>query len=390
VGTSWDADRRRPSNARGTSAAGIVLVSVVAAVLASAATTFVLERGSAGPQPPGGTSGGSAVPSAAASPVDGAAASRTPAQSDADVQAVVARTAQSVALVDRGDAFGSGFVVSAGGWLVTNHHVVADQKTVAVTFPDGREMEGIVRAIDSLTDLALVKVAAADVPPLQLGPSADLQVGQRVIAIGNPLGLENTVTSGIVSAVGRSGFTAIEDQGQYRNLIQTDAAINGGNSGGPLVDLAGRVVGVNTLGENGADNLAFAIPSDVLAPLVEAAVAGRPTTRPYLGVRYLQVNAGLEERADLHVDHGVYLTKRPDSSGVVQPAITPGSPAARAGLREGDVIVAIDDAPIDAAHPLENVLVTHAAGEAVTLTIERDGELGTVTVTLGARAPATP
>jgi S1-C subfamily serine protease len=227
-------------------------------------------------------------------------------------------------------------------------------------------------------------------PVLELGASADLQVGQRVLAVGNPEGFTSTVTSGIVSAIGRSDFTSLEDQGQYRNLIQTDAAINHGNSGGPLVDLAGRVVGVNTLRTEEADNLGFAIPSDVLAPLVRDALAGKPVRRAYLGVRYVTVDAGVAEQEKLNVDHGVLLTKRPDPEGVIRAAVTAGSPAARAGLREGDVIVGIEDRPIDEHHPLENVLVQFDAGSTVALHVVRDGQQQDIDVTLGSRAPATP
>jgi S1-C subfamily serine protease len=395
---------RRASAGIGT----IVAVSVFSAVLASAATTMVLDGPLGGSNAASASPGpSSAVLAATSTPKSSARASATRQASSAapsandtsaagptDTEAQVAgRVIPSVVLVDNGEGFGSGFIASADGWIVTNHHVVADNPTVTVRYADGRETKGRVRGVDPLTDLALIRVTERNLPPLEIGVSADLQVGQHVIAVGNPEGFTNTVTSGIVSAVGRSEFSDLEDQGQYRNLIQTDASINHGNSGGPLVDLNARVVGINTLGfgpEFGDEGLGFAIPSDVIRPIVQQATSGKPLTRPFLGVRYVSVDAGVAEREKLTVDHGVLLTKRPDPSGTVRPAITPGSPAARAGLKDGDVIVGIGDINIDDHHPLENVLVQFDAGSTVVVHIVRDGQPTDVNVTLGQRAPAEP
>ncbi len=200
------------------------------------------------------------------------------------------------------DGVGSGFVVSPDGLILTNHHVVDEDKKVTVTFGDGRTATGTVIGVDTLTDLALVRVKLPDLTAVELGRSGDLAVGDPVIAIGNPLGsFANSVTSGVVSGLSRTTF--LDDSGEYRNMLQTDAAINHGNSGGPLVDLAGRVVGINTLGlgvDFGAEGLGFAIPIDVARPIIDEAIAGKPLTRPFLGVRYTPVDRGVPTGGEAH------------------------------------------------------------------------------------------
>jgi S1-C subfamily serine protease len=278
---------------------------------------------------------------------------------------------------------GSGIIVDKSGWILTNRHVVSGGRDMIVRLRDGREVGGVTKGIDTLTDLALVKIKATDLEPIEIGTSADLEVGDYVIAIGNPEGVfTNTVSAGIVSALGR---TFLDDEGEYRNLIQTDAAINPGNSGGPLIDLKGRAIGINTLVGVDVQGIGFAIPMDLARPIVDQALAGKKLSRPWLGVRHIPVDRGVQEEEDLTVDHGALLAPREDDSGHVRPAVDPKSPADDAGLRRGDVIIAIDDKAIDGGHPLENVLVQFDPGATVTLTIVRAGTERTVDVVLGTR-----
>ena len=363
---------------------GTVVVAVIIAILASVITTILVGGGrpaTAGPTATLVTSGGaSAAPSAAGGTDTAAPASST-------LGAAAAKVAPAVVLIESSGISGSAFIVSAEGWLLTNHHVVGVDKRVKVTLADGRSLMGTVTAVDTLTDLALIRIKLAGLPVVELGESAGLAVGDQVMAVGNPLGaFANTVTSGVVSGLSRGEL--LDDNGEYRNLIQTDAAINHGNSGGPLADLSGRVVGINTLAigaEFGAEGLGFAIPIDVARPIIDQAIAGKPLTRPYLGVRYVSVDRGVQERQKLTVDHGALLAPQVGSGNVVRPAVEPGSPAAKAGLRRGDVIVAIDDQTIDGTHPLEVDLVRFAAGDTVTLHIVRDGQDREIAVTLGTR-----
>jgi S1-C subfamily serine protease len=254
---------------------------------------------------------------------------------------------------------------------------------MVVRLRDGREVGGETKGIDTLTDLALVKIESPELESIELATSAELEIGDQVIAIGNPEGVfTNTVSAGIVSALGR---TFLDDEGEYRNLIQTDAPINPGNSGGPLVDLEGRAVGINTLGADWLQGIGFAIPMDLARPIVDQAIAGEKLTRPWLGVRHVPVDRGVQEAEDLTVDHGALLAPREDETGRIRPAVDPNSPAGEVGLRRGDVIVAINDQAIDGRHPLENVLVQFDPGSTVTLTIVRAGTERNIEVELGSR-----
>ena len=371
-----------------------IAIAVLAAVLASVITTLVLggsRQPTSGPQPTqeakvsAGPNASSAPGSASAAPSDNGAG--TAAAGTGTAAAAAAKVAKSVVVVETKDAIGSGFVVSPDGLILTNHHVVDDFKKVTVTFGDGRTASGTVTAIDTLTDLALVRVKLPDLTAVELGRSGDLAVGDPVIAIGNPRGsFANSVTSGVVSGLSRSYF--LDDSGEYRNMLQTDAAINHGNSGGPLVDLAGRVVGINTLAlgvEFGSEALGFAIPIDVARPIIDQAIAGKPLTRPFLGVRYTPVDRGVQQNETLTVDHGALLQRQPADSGGYRAAVVSGSPADAAGLRDGDVIVGIEDQTIDFQHPLEIVVVQFAAGQTVTLHIVRDGVARDVSVKLGTK-----
>lgn len=280
---------------------------------------------------------------------------------------------------------GSGIVFNAAGWVLTNHHVVSGASSVSVRLEDGRQFSASVYGVDTLTDLAIVKLDTppANLPVAIIGTSAALAPGQTAIAIGSPLGtFSGSVTSGIVSALGRSitasgGLDGSSEQ--LDGLIQTDAAINPGNSGGALVDLKGAVVGVNTAAASSAQGIGFAIPIDFAKPLMAEALAGKPLARPYLGVRTVGLPA-LDVPNAPALTNGAWVTS--DPSG---PAISPGSAAEAAGIKEGDVILSLNAIPIDAAHPLDLLLAAHAPGDQLSILISRNGRNLTLTATLGTR-----
>ena len=276
---------------------------------------------------------------------------------------------------------GSGVIFNANGWILTNHHVVADSGTLTVQLSDGRSFPATVYGTDTLTDLAIVKIDATGLPTATLGDSSALKVGQLAIAVGDPLGeYPGTVTTGVVSGLGRS---ISDSTGSLGDLIQTDAAINPGNSGGPLVDENGAVIGIDTALAGSAQGIGFAIPINVARPLTEQALAGTKLTRAWVGIRYQTLDAGLAARNGLSVNEGAWIT-----SGGSSAAIEPGSPAASAGLQENDVVTAVDGTKVDANHPLVELLTAHAPGSTVTLTVRRGTTDKAVPVTLATR-PAT-
>jgi serine protease Do len=290
---------------------------------------------------------------------------------------------------------GSGLIYDAAGWVLTNRHVVeTDRNTIAdeleVELKDGQTFRGTVYGIDTLTDLAIVKIDADGLPAAPIGSSADIRVGQLAIAIGSPLGTySNSVTSGIISATGR---TIVVDNGvRLSNLIQTDAAINPGNSGGPLLDAAGRVIGINTAIAEGSSGIGFAIPIDIARPIMVQALVGQPLERPYIGIRFRTIDFQLQQDEGLSVDHGALISPATDTNGQDQPAITPGSPAEAAGLQDGDIIVRIESQMIDAEHPLDAVLTSYAPGQTIRMEVLRGGTQIEISVTLGVRpADLTP
>ena len=279
---------------------------------------------------------------------------------------------------------GSGFIFNSNGWILTNRHVVESANQIQVILADSRTFTGTVYGIDTLTDLAIVKVDAAGLPTAPLGSSADLQQGQLAIAIGNPLGnFENTVTTGVISGLGRqitAGDVSQTSSEQLNNLIQTDAAINPGNSGGPLLNSAGEVIGVNTAVASSAQGIGFAIPIDAAKEIVAEALAGKPLARPWIGVYYQAVTKQLATDKGLSVDHGALIGPPANGSSA---GIVNGSPAASAGLKNGDVITAVDGQTVDTNHDLSTRIVTHAPGDKVVLTIQRGSSSIQVTLTLG-------
>ncbi|MBA2756334.1 MAG: trypsin-like peptidase domain-containing protein [Chloroflexi bacterium] len=277
---------------------------------------------------------------------------------------------------------GSGVIYDANGWILTNRHVVSGSQQMQVELNDGRVLKGDVYGIDTLTDLAIVKIEATGLPTAALGKSDALKVGQLVVAIGSPLGTySNSVASGIVSAKGRTITT--DGNQTLNNLIQTDAAINPGNSGGPLLDADGNVVGINTAIAANSSGIGFAIPIDIARPIMEQAVAGEKLSRPYLGIRYVTITRQLADAQKLPVKDGALVGGGgPDANG---PAVEPGTPAAKAGIKDGDIIVKIDGQAIDGQHPLDATLSQSSPGDLVKVDVLRDGKTIALELTLGTR-----
>ena len=280
---------------------------------------------------------------------------------------------------------GSGVIYDSNGWILTNDHVVKGSDTLQVELKDGRTLSGTVYGIDTLTDLAIVKVNATGLPAATLGNSDALKVGQLVVAIGSPLGTySNSVTSGIVSAKGRSITT---DSGTLlNNLIQTDAAINPGNSGGPLMDADGSIIGINTAIATNSNGIGFAIPIDIARPIMVQAVAGEPLSRPYLGIQFISIDRALADAEKLPVQQGAMVGGL-DQQGNPVPGVKADTPAATAGFKDGDIIVSVNSKVIDPEHPLDATLSQFAPGMSVPVEILRDGQTITLQVTLGTRPP---
>jgi Do/DeqQ family serine protease len=274
-------------------------------------------------------------------------------------------------------SIGSGVIIdSAQGLVVTNHHVIQGADSIVVTLSDRREYNAAVVGSDAGTDVALLRVAADDaqLTELPIGDSSELAVGDYVVAIGNPFGLGQAATAGIVSAKGRSGVN-IES---YEDFIQTDASINPGNSGGALVDINGRLLGVNTAilsGTGGNIGIGFAIPSNMVREVVEQLLEHGDVQRGRIGVAIQDVTPGLAQALELAVDRGALVTQT-----------EPGSPSAQAGIEAGDVIVAIDGEPIDSSADLRNEVGLVRAGEAIDVTLVRSGDRRTVRATVAADA----
>jgi len=277
---------------------------------------------------------------------------------------------------------GSGFFVDSSGLIVTNKHVVADTgASYEVILSSGKALPATVVARDPSNDIALVRVAAGKYPSLVLGDSSTLAVGKSVIAIGNALGeFSNSVSVGIISGLSRS-ITASDGGGrseELKSLIQTDAAINPGNSGGPLITLDGRVIGVNTAVASGAENIGFALPINVLKRDIADVLAKGKISRAYLGVRYAVITKDLAASLKLPVTEGVILKSGSDGSAVMT-----NSPAATAGLREGDIIVEVDGRALSEKLLLAEIIAEKHPGDQITLTILRGGARQNVNITLG-------
>ncbi len=277
-------------------------------------------------------------------------------------------------------ASGSGVVINSAGYIVTNHHVVDGSRSLEVVLSNGQTLAAELVGSDAYADLAVVRVNGPLATSAAWGNSDRLKPGETVIAIGSPLGdFRNTVTVGVVSATGRS----IEADAGYRmqDLIQTDAAINQGNSGGPLVNLAGEIVGINTLivrggslGGSVAEGLGFAISSNTAQAVARQLIEQGFVTRPYLGIRWAAVTPDIAQANDLPANHGVYLSE-----------VVGGGPAAEAGLVVGDILTSLAGIRLDQDHPFINELMRHSPGDQVEVEFLRRGQPGQTRITLSER-----
>ena len=346
-------------------------------------------------------------------PEETAAASEAPAGATEalSVQEIVRRTSPAVVEVTVGGridplqgrvlnqrALGSGFVIDDSGHILTNQHVVAGFDTAAVTFEDGSVLEAEVLGQDDSTDVAVLRVEALPpgVTPVSLGSSADLHTGDGVVALGNPLGQDRTATTGIVSALERN-LDAPDGETVIQNAIQTDAAINQGNSGGPLFDLAARVIGINsqiaTRG-GGSDGIGFAVPIDTVRPVAQSIIETGEPQHAWMGISGLPLNPALAEALDLGDQRGVILNRvGPDSpagrAGLVQ-APDPGESEREGGdivraVRGADIMVEVDGTEIEDMADVSRAVSSRRVGDEISVTVLREGEREQITFALGDR-----
>ena len=281
-------------------------------------------------------------------------------------------------VTQHGGSLGSGFLISPDGYVVTNNHVIspartgATVETITVTLPDRREYQARLIGRDQVADLALLKINATDLPYVRFGDSTRIRVGDWVLAIGNPFGLGGTVTAGIVSALHRN-----LNSGVYDRYIQTDASINMGNSGGPMFDLNGNVIGINTAlysPTGGNIGIGFAIPAEQAKPVIDSLMRGEHVRRGYIGVSLQSLDDDIAESMGI-----------PKNQGELIRGVTAGGPAARAGVQQGDVVIAVNGQPVTPDQSLAYLVSQQPVGSRVPLTIIRGGQRLTSTVTVGER-----
>lgn len=290
------------------------------------------------------------------------------------------------------ESAGTGIILSKDGLILTNRHVVPSGTTsVAVTLSDGTkytdvQVVGRTASSDPL-DVAFLKIKdtkGKSLTPAAIGSSAKMKVGDPVVAIGNALGqFQNTVTSGIISGFGRSvraSDSGGSDSENLENLFQTDAAINQGNSGGPLVNLEGEVIGINTAIAGDAQSIGFAIPIDDVSGLIKIVQQSGKLERPYLGVVFIPITADMSKQYGLGVSQGAYI---PPSVMIGSDSIINGGPADKAGIKEGDIITRVNGTNVDETHSLTSLLSKHSVGDKIVVTVHRDGKDRSIDVTLG-------
>ena len=319
-----------------------------------------------------------------------AAAAETPATTRGlSVEQVVKRESPAVVLVSnetaQGGSLGSGFLIDDQGHVVTNAHVVDGATKTTVTFQDGTEGKGTILGVDKSTDVAVIKVSKvpAGVHPVPLGNSGDLTVGQDVVAIGNPYGYSGTATTGIVSALKRaiqspSGFT-------IQNAIQTDAAINQGNSGGPLFDNDGRVIGINSqiASENGGNvGIGFAVPIDTVRPIVDSIISGGKAQHAWIGIQGRELTPALAQKLGLDGKRGVVIASLDNRGPASDAGLKAADKADAAVPTGGDLIVAVNGKPVTDMADVAEAVASRKVGDQITVTVLRDGKSQTVTMTL--------
>ena len=283
--------------------------------------------------------------------------------------------------IERGT--GSGFIISADGRILTNAHVVDGADTVSVILKDGRKYQGKVLGKDPVTDVAVVKIEANNLPAVALGNSERLKPGEWAIAIGNPLGLDNTVTTGIISAAGRSSSAITGDPDKRVSFIQTDAAINPGNSGGPLLNARGEVIGMNTAILQGTQGLGFAIPINTAQRISQQLIAKGKVEHAYLGIQMAELTPELKQNINSDPNSGLTVDQ---DSGVLVIKVMPNSPAAKAGLRAGDVIHQIDGQAVKSANAVQQAVENSSVGQQMRIGLHRNGQNLSLAVRPGALA----
>lgn len=275
---------------------------------------------------------------------------------------------------------GSGFIFDKRGYILTNYHVIDSAEKISVSLPNGKEYDAELVGGDEDLDLAIIKISAdEDLPTLPLGDSDKIRIGEDAIAIGNPLGLQNTVTAGVISATNRS-IPKPDGNGNYVDLIQTDATINPGNSGGPLLNIHGEVIGINTAiavdPQLGSVNIGFAIPINIAKRFADSVMETGTFQRAYLGVYISDITEELKKSLGLKVDKGAYVQD-----------LVPGGAAEKAGIKVNDVIVEVNGKKIENTDDLTSLLATYPAGNTVEVVVDRFGERITFNVTLGSQTP---
>ncbi|OYW41732.1 hypothetical protein B7Z28_02225, partial [Candidatus Saccharibacteria bacterium 32-45-3] len=285
---------------------------------------------------------------------------------------------------------GTGIIISADGYILTNKHVVSEAQTVEVVTSDGTRYKDVaVIGQDPLNDIAFLKIKnAKDLPVAEIGDSGTVRVGQNVITIGNSLGqYHNTVTSGIISGLGRPVIAGSSDLGSrvesLTDLLQTDAAINPGNSGGPLLNMSGQVIGINTAIASDAQSIGFAIPINAAKGLMRGVLANGKIEKAYIGVQYVSITPDVRSQYDLAEKQGAYIRGSANSSAVVS-----GGPADKAGVKDGDIITKINDKVIGDQGGLGSLVAEYLPGEKIKLTIVRNGKTIQLDLTLGSYSQA--
>lgn len=313
-------------------------------------------------------------------------------QEEEDIAAVAEKVGPSVVSIitevpgtryqSAGQSAGTGIIVGSDGYILTNKHVIDGASTIQVSLSDGTIYENVeLLGTDPLNDVAFLKIKdAKNLPAAQLGDSTSVKIGQKVVAIGNSLGqYDNTVTSGIISGVGRP--VSAQSGSQVENLtdlIQTDAAINPGNSGGPLLNMKGQVIGINTAVAADAQGIGFSIPINATKGILKGVLAGGKVERAYMGVNYITIDSEVAKQYDLPVKKGAYVYKENGT------AVVSGSPAAKAGIKDKDIITKVGDIEVGSQGGVASLVAEYAPGDTIQLTILRDGKTIVLKTTLAA------